>query len=343
MLRNGYTTGSCMTAAACAAYRALKTAERPASIELRLPGGGTLAVPVAEVRPGFAAVVKDGGDDPDVTTGHRVEVAVEPFDGVPDPRDYSDGNLVLTAGSGVGVATRPGLAVPVGKWAINPGPRRMLRDNLRPERRMRITVSVPDGEALAAETLNPTLGVKGGISILGTSGIVRPYSNAAYAATVALQFRSLAASGFTVGATATGSRTAAALRRDYPELAPQGVVEIADFIHVAVRAAASAGLEKLIVGCMPGKLFKYACGEKNTHARKNRLLMGRLAELNVPLPAGVDPARFESMGELKAALAPEAYRAVLEALKPLALRVLRGWGGALPVELALYNEKGERL
>ena len=208
---------------------------------------------------------------------------------------------------------------------------------------MRITVSVPDGEALAAETLNPALGVEGGISILGTSGIVRPYSNAAYAATVALQFRSLAASGFTVGATATGSRTAAALRRDYPELAPQGLVEIADFIHVAVRAAASAGLEKLIVGCMPGKLFKYACGEKNTHARKNRLLMGRLAELNVPLPAGVDPARFESMGELKAALAPEAYRAVLEALKPLALRVLRGWGGALPVELALYNEKGERL
>ena len=172
---------------------------------------------------------------------------------------------------------------------------------------------------------------------------MRPYPNAAYAATVALQFRSLAASGFTVGATATGSRTAAALRRDYPELAPQGVVEIADFIHVAVRAAASAGLEKLIVGCMPGKLFKYACGEKNTHAHKNRLLLGRLAELNVPLPAGVDPARFESMGELKAALAPEAYRAVLEALKPLALCVLRGWGGALPVELALYNEKGERL
>ena len=179
MLRNGYTTGSCMTAAACAAYRALKTAERPASIELRLPNGGLLTVPVAEVRPGFAAVIKDGGDDPDVTTGHRVEVAVEPFDGVPGPRDYSDGNLVLTAGSGVGVATRPGLAVPVGKWAINPGPRRMLRDNLRPERRMRITVSVPDGEALAAETLNPALGVEGGISILGTSGIVRPYSNAA--------------------------------------------------------------------------------------------------------------------------------------------------------------------
>lgn len=250
---------------------------------------------------------------------------------------------MLTAGSGVGVATRPGLAVPVGKWAINPGPRRMLRDNLRPERRMRITVSVPDGEALAAETLNPALGVEGGISILGTSGIVRPYSNAAYAATVALQFRSLAASGFTVGATATGSRTAAALRRDYPELAPQGVVEIADFIHVAVRAAASAGLEKLIVGCMPGKLFKYAWRRKEHPRPQKPAADGRLAELNVPLPAGVDPARFESMAELKAALAPEAYRAALEALKPLALRVLRGWGGALPVELALYNEKGERL
>lgn len=136
----------------------------------------------------------------------------------------------------------------------------MLRDNLRPERRMRITVSVPDGEAIAAETLNPALGIEGGISILGTSGIVRPYSNAAYAATVALQFRSLAASGFTVGATATGSRTA---RRAAPRLPGA----------CASRGGRDRGLHpcrgprrrfrrtgKTDRRRMPGKLFKYACG-----------------------------------------------------------------------------------
>ena len=197
-LRNGFTTGAAATAAAVGAWTAQNGAPPPEQVELLLPDGSFLAIPLERCAPGTATVRKDGGDDPDVTDRAEIKVELRPGS-CDDPRAFSEqcgaGRLYLTGGEGVGVVTRPGLAVPPGHFAINPGPRRMLVKNLEragfgkaPGEELTIVISVPAGKVLAEKTLNPTLGIVGGISILGNSGIVRPYSNAAYAATVALPF-----------------------------------------------------------------------------------------------------------------------------------------------------------
>ncbi len=340
-LRNGYTTGSAMTAAAVAAYRDVS-----GEVTIRLPDGGSLTVPVARRWPGGAAVRKDGGDDPDVT--HGCEVVAELTNSGGCEADFVEscgaGVLLVRGGVGVGRVTRPGLAVPVGCPAINPGPRRMLAENLKlagfgakPER-LTVIVSVPGGEELAKQTLNPALGVLGGISILGHSGIVHPYSNAAYAETIRLQLGSLAACGGRAAALVTGNRTTEAVRRDYPELLADSVIPIADFIHVAIRAAAGAKLERLIVGCMPGKLFKYACGLENTHAHRNRQELSRLAEF------GVELSDVSTMGEVAARMEPGEFRALLDRLYDKALETLQQWAGAdLRIELALYDNEGGRI
>lgn len=340
-LRTGYTTGSALTAAAVAAYRDVS-----GEVTIRLPGGDSLTVPVARRWPGGAAVVKDGGDDPDVT--HGCEIVAELTNSGECEADFVEscgaGVLLVRGGAGVGRVTRPGLAVAVGCPAINPGPRRMLAENLNlagfganPEH-LTVTVSVPGGEELAKQTLNPALGVVGGISILGHSGIVRPYSNAAYAETIRLQLGSLAACGGRAAALTTGNRTTEAVNRDYPELPPDAVIPIADFIHVAIRAAAEAKLERLVVGCMPGKLFKYACGLENTHAHRNRQELSRLAEFGVAL------FDVSTMGEVATRMEPGEYRALLDRLYEKAWEVLQRWAGAgLRIELALYDNEGGRI
>ena len=342
-LRNGFTTGSAAGAAAMAAFR--QSAE---PVELFLPGGGRLTIPVFKTWQGGASVIKDGGDDPDVTTGSEIRVELAPFKGEPTPSDYleqSDGlELVIRGGRGVGVSTRPGLAVPVGKAAINPTPRRMLLENLLHtgcRGRYLVVISVPGGEETAMKTLNPTLGIEGGISILGNSGIVRPYSNAAYAATLVLQIGSLAASGGKTVALTTGSRSAEAVTRDYPELPEEAVVRIGDFIHVAVTAVRKHKFERLIVGCMPGKLFKYACGERNTHAHNSRLTLTRLHEFGVKLP-GLELERMDTMGELAAHLDENTYGEVLRTVLEKARSVLKQWAGKTAVEIALYDDAGRR-
>lgn len=342
-LRSGYTTGSAMTAAAVAAWRG--SSEK---VTVHLPDGGTLAIPVARLRSGGATVVKDSGDDPDTTNGCEIEVELK----VPENKYFpcfrepcGSGMLLIYGGAGVGRVTRPGLAVPVGFPAINPGPRRILADNLEragfgetPGEELALTVSVPGGEELAKKTLNPTLGVTGGISILGRSGIVRPYSHEAYAETIRLQLNSVAAIGGRAAALTTGNRTTEAVRRDFPELPETAVVPIADFIHVAVRAAADAKLERLAVGCMPGKLFKYACGLENTHAHRNRQELSRLTEF------GTEPGDAVSMGEIAARLEPGEYRTLLDRLHRRALEILQEWAGEeMKIELAVYDNEGGRI
>ncbi len=342
-LRNGFTTGSAAGAAAVAAFR--QSAE---PVELFLPGGGRLAVPVFRIWPGGASVIKDGGDDPDVTTGSEIRVELTPFEGEPGASDYLEKSdeleLVVRGGPGVGIATRPGLAVPVGKSAINPTPRRMLLENLVKagcKGRYLAVISVPGGEETARKTLNPTLGIEGGISILGNTGIVRPYSNAAYAATLVLQIGSIVASGGKTVALVTGNRSADAVARDYPELSPEAVIRIGDFIHVAVTAARKNKIGKVIVGCMPGKLFKYACGERNTHARECKLTLARLRDFGLDLP-GLPLERMDTMGELAAHLEEAVYRKVLCAVLEKARSVLKQWAGETVVEVALYDDAGRR-
>ncbi len=341
-LRNGYTTGSAMTAAAVAAYRDLEN-----EVVITLPDGGELTIPIARRWPGGAAVCKDGGDDPDVTHGCEIVVELMAQDGGEFDFIESCGNgmLFVRGGAGVGRVTRPGLAVPVSFPAINPGPRRILVTNMDRAgfgrvtgERLLLVVSVPDGAELARRTLNATLGVEGGISILGHSGIVRPYSHEAYAETIRLQLRSVATDGGCAAALTTGNRTMEAIRRDYPMLPEHAIIPIADFVAVAVRAAAGVGLERLIVGCMPGKLFKYACELENTHAHRNRQEMARLVEF------GVEPGDASSMSELAARLDAVHYRELLDRLYDKAFAVLQHWAGEYTrIELALYDNEGGRI
>ena len=343
-LREGYTTGSAVSAAAVAAFRQCAD-----PVELLLPGNKKLVIPVKSQSGSSAVVVKDGGDDPDVTTGMDLIVEVTPFEDPAESADYEESEadlaLVIRGGKGIGVVTRPGLAVPVGKYAINPMPRKMLVQNLRTagcRGRYLVKITAPEGEQRAQETLNPTLGIVGGISILGNSGIVHPYSNAAYAATIALQMRSLAAEGVKRIAVTTGSRSETAVKRDFPDLPENAVIRIGDFIHHSLTAAAKNGMSEIIVGCMPGKLFKYACGERNTHAHQSKLTPARLREFGIGL-SGVDLEKIDTMGELGANLSPDVYQTVLEKLYPIAKKQLQEWAGKCTVTLVLYDDAGNRL
>ncbi len=343
-LREGYTTGSAVSAAAVAAFRQCSD-----PVELLLPGNRKLVIPVKSQSGSCAVVVKDGGDDPDVTTGMDLLVEVTPFEDSADNADYEESEgglaLVIRGGEGIGRVTRPGLAVPVGKYAINPMPRKMLLQNLLAagcRGRYLVKITAPEGEQRAQETLNPMLGIVGGISILGSSGIVHPYSNAAYAATIALQMRSLAAEGVKRIAVTTGSRSETAVKRDFPELPENAVIRIGDFIHHSLTSAAENGMTEIIVGCMPGKLFKYACGERNTHAHQSKLTPARLREFGIELP-GVELEKIDTMGELAANLSPEVFQAVLEKLYPIAKRQLQDWAGESSVTLVLYDDTGKKL
>ena len=342
-LREGYTTGSAVSAAAVAAFRQCAD-----PVELLLPGDKKLVIPVKSQSGAGAVVVKDGGDDPDVTTGMELIVEVTPYEQESEPADYeenADGlTLVIRGGDGIGLVTRPGLAVPVGKFAINPMPRKMLLHNLLAAGctgRYLVKITAPEGEERARETLNPTLGIIGGISILGNSGIVHPYSNAAYAATIALQIRSLAAEGVKRIAVTTGSRSETAVKRDFPDLPDNAVIRIGDFIHHSLTSAEKNGMREVITACMPGKLFKYACGERNTHAHKSKLTPARLREFEIELP-GVPLEQIDTMGELAAHLDPEIFRKVLEKLYPIALGQLQEWAGKTAVTLVLYDEAGKK-
>jgi cobalt-precorrin-5B (C1)-methyltransferase len=226
-LRTGFTTGSAAAAAAKAALAVLLGGPAREIVSIPLPGGGRLEVPVREARwadPGRvqATVIKDAGDDPDVT--HRAAivatVALEAGEG-----------LRLTGGVGVGVVTRPGLALAVGEPAINPVPRAMIAQAVGEAWReagragapaVNVEVSVPEGERLAKRTLNPRLGIVGGISILGTTGLVKPFSHEAYTATIESALAVAKAAGLAEVVLTTGRRSekrAQALRPDLPEQA----------------------------------------------------------------------------------------------------------------------------
>lgn len=315
--------------------------------ELILPGGVVLNIPVKALPAGWFAVQKDAGDDPDVTDKCIVKVKVVRGGtaGAGDLVEYCGrGKLIIRGGSGVGRITRPGLAVAPGYPAINPGPRRIIKDNLMrmgfggKDEVLTLEIAVENGEELARKTLNPALGIVGGISILGNSGIVKPYSHAAYVDTIKLQCRAALAAGKIPGF-ASGRRSGDALKRDFPMVEP---IVSGDFIGEAVAAAMEAGAQEIIVGCMPGKLFKYACGLKNTHAHVNPADMEQLRVF--ASQAGCDlPGNITTLGEAAALMPEELYQSMLRIICRKAEAVLNEWGGKMNVVVAVYNEIGERL
>lgn len=272
--RTGFTTGACAAAAARAATVGLLTGAVPTRINCHIPNGQEVAFAVTEgridgagdTRTAHAVVIKDAGDDPDATHGAHLTAAVRLLSQQP-------GEIVLKGGLGVGVVTKPGLGLAIGGPAINPVPQRNIRTNVRAVGAellavagLEVTISVPGGQQIARKTLNARLGILGGISILGTTGIVRPYSTAAFRASV-VQAINVATQQdqFSVVFT-TGGRTEQFAMRQLPALDPVCFVQMGDFVKAAFTTAIKRQFKTIYVGAMVGKLTKLCQGLAVTHA-----------------------------------------------------------------------------
>lgn len=262
-LRSGYTTGSCAAAATKAAIIALTKEKKPEEVKISLPAGekATFSISNVEFMNGeaVASVIKDAGDDPDVTNGLAIKSRVK----------LNNGGIILRAGRGVGIVTRPGLAVPVGQPAINPVPRAMITEeakNVLPgDSGAIITIEAPGGEELAARTLNPRLGIKGGISILGTSGIVRPMSNDAYKRSLVPQIDQAVALGYSYVILTPGRMGAdRAQALGFP---PCAIVQTSNFIGDMLEESAKRKLKGVMLFGHIGKLIKVAAGIFQTHSK----------------------------------------------------------------------------
>lgn len=292
-LRWGYTTGTSAAAAAKAALLRILGHPSDGRVSVRLPGYRTLDVPlqgVLETGPvtSTASVIKDGGDDPDCTHGAEIRARVELVKGLGKP-------LSIRGGRGVGVVTRPGLSLPPGQWAINPVPRKMIAwavedallessVTLGTGQGVAVEIIVPRGEELAKETLNPRLGIMGGISILGTTGLVKPFSHGAYRATIHTALRAARANGVNEIFLVTGSQTegfARALNPGYPEIA---FCQMADYVKFTMEWVARLGFSSAQVYAFFGKALKIAQGLPQTHASQGSIDLAFLAELAPKIP-----------------------------------------------------------
>jgi len=287
-LRTGFTTGACAAAAAKAATRVLLTRERLADIETTLPNHAKVTFALercerdAEAARALCSIIKDAGDDPDCTHGAEIvaEVALR-----------ADAGVRIFGGSGVATVTRPGLGLEVGGPAVNPVPRKNITEMVEAElagsawRGADVTISVPNGEEMAKQTTNARLGLVGGISILGTTGIVKPYSTAAYKASVVQAIdvgraRSLDEFVFT-----TGGKSEAYAMQLYPALTEEAFVQVGDFVGVALKHAARRSARRATIVGMMGKLSKMADGRMQTHAAGSEVNMELLAGLAAELGA----------------------------------------------------------
>lgn len=286
--RTGFTTGACAAAAARAAVLGLVQGSVPSEIESLLPNGQRTRFVVHDGRcdalNAHAVVVKFAGDDPDCTDGAHLTVDVRLLPG-------ATGMVHFCAGDGVGTVTMPGLGLDVGGPAINPVPRQNIADNLREvaadllaAHGLEVMISVPGGLEMARKTTNARLGVLGGISILGTTGIVRPYSTAAWRASVVQGIQVAATLGHNVVALTTGGRTETfamtALRAEHPELPAACFVQMGDFLRYALDEVVAQGIRLVVLGVMVGKLTKIAQGETITHANRSEVdtdLVARIA------------------------------------------------------------------
>jgi cobalt-precorrin-5B (C1)-methyltransferase len=345
-LRKGWTTGTCAAAASKAAAIWLVDGQPPETVEVGLPGGRRVEFPISDVDPAVAyrcAVVKDAGDDPDVTHGAHItaEVAWAP----PGAR-----RVELRAGTGVGVVSLPGLGLPVGAPAINPVPARMIRAAVAEvtDRPMIVTISAPGGEAMAAKTSNARLGILGGISILGTTGIVKPYSTASYRASVTQQVDVAAAQDQRHLVLSTGSRTDVAAQRLLPELPAVCFVEVGDFTGIALRRAAGAGAERITFVGMAGKITKLAAGVLMTHYRRSKVdgtLLAEVATASGAPPEVVEAATATATARHFAEVCIEVGHtaSLAELCRRAATACAAHAGGALSVDVIMVDFDGDKV
>ncbi|MEU1150973.1 cobalt-precorrin-5B (C(1))-methyltransferase [Streptomyces sp. NPDC005863] len=340
-LRPGWTTGACATAATTAAYTALLTGDFPDPVTITLPKGQTPAFALAteELTPpgahdardayAMAGVVKDAGDDPDVTHGALLRATVRLLP--------PGAGVVFKAGPGVGTVTRPGLPLDVGEPAINPVPRRLMRDHVAAVAAahggtgdVEITVSVDHGEEIARSTWNPRLGILGGLSILGTTGIVVPYSCSAWIDSIRRGVDVARAAGRTHLAGCTGSTSEKTVVAEYG-LPEDALLDMGDFAGAVLKYVRRHPVDRLTVCGGFAKLSKLAAGHLDLHSARSQVDKGFLAEL--ARRGGADAGLAAQVAEANTGLAALQLCAaagvplgdlVAETARDEALAVLRG-------------------
>ncbi|MEN8888529.1 MAG: cobalt-precorrin-5B (C(1))-methyltransferase [Celeribacter marinus] len=304
-LRRGWTTGACATAATRAALHALWGAGFPDTVRITLPKGERPQFALSYTAQGDgwaeAGIVKDAGDDPDVTHGAEIRARVA----------VSTGGVTFKAGAGIGIVTKAGLPIGVGEPAINPVPRDMMRAQVAdmaarlghaPD--VEITISIPNGEAIAKKTWNPRLGIKGGLSVLGTTGIVRPFSCAAWIASIHRGVDVARAEGLAHVAGCTGATSERVVQAHYG-LSDGAMLDMGDFAGGMLKYLAKHPVDRVTIGGGIGKLAKLAQGEMDLHSKRSQVDMQFWATaMNDPDVAGANTALeiYETKGAPFAAL-----------------------------------------
>jgi len=345
-LRRGWTTGACATAAAKAAWTALLSGEFPDPVEITLPRGERPAFALArhwrDADGATAGIVKDAGDDPDVTHGALVLATVR--------RAAPGSGVLFRAGAGVGTVTRAGLPLAIGEPAINPVPRRMIAEAIAAVAAAHgaaadaeVTIAIPDGEALARQTWNPRLGILGGLSILGTTGIVHPYSCSAWIASIHRGIDVCLANRVAHAAACTGSTSEAGLRRlyDLPDIA---LIDMGDFAGGTLKYLRRHPLPRLTIAGGFAKIAKLAGGALDLHSGRSQVDRAALAATLADL--GADPALVaraagantagEILAEATAAGLPLADRIAAEA-RARARELVED---KLAIEVAIFDREG---
>jgi cobalt-precorrin-5B (C1)-methyltransferase len=347
-LRRGWTTGTCATAAAKAAYAALLTGEFPDPVEVTLPRGErpsfALAVTRRSADSATAGVVKDAGDDPDVTHGALVLATV---------RATAPGSgVTFRAGVGVGTVTRAGLPLPPGEPAINPVPRRMIRDAIaevaaagHASGDVEVEIGVADGERLAAKTMNARLGIVGGLSILGTTGIVVPYSCSAWIHSIHLGVDVARAAGLQHIAGATGSNSEAAVQKFHglPEIA---LIDMGDFVGGMLKYLRRHPVARVTIAGGVGKMTKLAQGLLDLHSKRGAVDLVALAAFARAAGGSEDLAQRIIASNTAAEAFAHAAADGIEAGDQVAIAARRVAmdavaGGGVDIEIVLFDRDGE--
>lgn len=355
--REGFTTGAAAAAAAKAACMVQLDQGWPETVSLQLPIPRVLEIRINTLEwdgeAARAGVVKDAGDDPDVTHGAEIFAAVRP---VTEP------GIHIKGGPGVGTVTKPGLELPVGSPAINPVPQRMIRDavlavgseerlqtaDCRLPSGLEVTISVPNGEDLARRTFNARLGIIGGISILGTTGIVRAMSTAAWRASVLQAIDVAAANSINHIVLSTGGRTERFAQARYPHLPEMAFVEMGIFTGACLKRAAERGVPRVSLCCMIGKLSKIAAGRLQTHVAGNQVdcaFLGQVAyELGSPPELVVAITAANTARHVQELMEAASFSRFYTRLCELAAeQCIAAVAGAIQIEVVLFDFDGRTL
>jgi cobalt-precorrin-5B (C1)-methyltransferase len=347
-LRKGWTTGACAAAAVRAAAEALLTGRFPDPVTIALPRGERPSFPLARAELGAgratAGVIKDAGDDPDVTHGALVLATVA--------RGREGAGVTFRAGDGVGTVTRPGLALAVGEPAINPGPRRMMAGALADAvaawgadgpQDFEITVSIPGGAELAAKTTNPRLGIQGGLSVLGTTGIVIPYSCSSWIHSIHRGIDVARANGITHVAAATGRTSERAVQRLYG-LDEAALIDMGDFVKATLKYLRGHPVSWLTLAGGFAKLSKLAAGHLDLHSSRSAVETEGLARMLAELGAGagvVEASRGAASAGEVLALAQANGLGLADRVARRAREVaLAALGGETAVDVVVFDRTG---